>query len=660
MSMLRNFRGIALGSALIFSSVPVFAEECNETTMDAFAYEDCIAAKNGEAVDNSGFKKKNSEDEPVAPKEEKYSPFGKPAYLTSSFGENRGTRYHMGIDYSTDMKEGWPVYAPEDGVVKDIKITPFGYGKVMYFKGNSGVTWVFAHQSSFGPHLDSLAAQKMVSSKKNDIALSPNTSYKKGDTLTFAGSTGIGNPHLHLEMRTADNRGLSPCTHGVLCTDTIAPQVFAAAVMYKNDVAFTSQEALDAGCIETPIQNTYENESSVKVAFKIADYSRHPKENPMSVRRVEVFRYDDKIYSKIQDTISFSNQLKIRDELLWAEEADTLGDWHYIKAELPPQSDYTLEVEDYVGNVTKKKFNLRSNCKNNEPFKKQHFQETPLFTYLARSMISFEKCGDGYSFSAYDAAGTILESDLCSKFPKKFATVAKIGELYPNVAYIKYKNGSEDKNIYVYIQQGNSANISWTAKFDGMEISQKISGLTHITNEGNVSLAFVKNHTDSLDFLEFHPKGLQLTGKWDVCIDSKTAANPLYWLGETKRGWNYFSKQTKGKTRCVSINELRDIASINDQRGPILGFAYWSNTIVGGLHVPALKIPVLFRYGGVPNGNAITVKAKNKWIPLEFDSEPNEIVLIGENLPEDGESLNLQIVDDSGRKSSFEVIIPEM
>ena len=36
-----------------------------------------------------------------------YNPFQKEAYLTSSFGESRGSRYHAGIDYSTNMEEGW-------------------------------------------------------------------------------------------------------------------------------------------------------------------------------------------------------------------------------------------------------------------------------------------------------------------------------------------------------------------------------------------------------------------------------------------------------------------------------------------------------------------------------------------------------------------------
>lgn len=647
------------GSIVAFS-VNSFAEECNEATMDAFAYEDCIAAKNGAVIDDTDFGKQETKVVEVKPVQDKYSPFGKEAYLTSSFGENRGTRYHLGIDYSTDMVEGWPVYAPENGIVKEVKTSPYGYGKVMYFKGVSGKTWVFAHQSSFGSHLDSLILKKMLSSKKNDVSLTPNMTVKKGDTLTFAGSTGIGNPHLHLELKASETKLLSPCGHNVQCADSIAPQILGAAAMYKNDVSFTSQEALDEGCLETPIKNTFENDAAIHVAFKIVDYSRLPKENPMSVRRVEVFRYDDKIYSKIQDTISSSNPTRIRDELLWAEEVDAFGDWHFIKATLPPQSTYRIEVEDYMGNITSKKFSLRSNCKNNEPFAKTHFQETPLFTYLSRPMVDFSKCSEGFQFQALDKDGNVLNAKLCDKFPKKFATVAQIAELNPGLSSIKYSNGKSENSIYVYTQPSKNTSVNWNAKVDGMEITQKISGLTNVTNDGFTTLAFVKNHTDSLDFIEFHPKGLQFSGKWEVCFDNTTAPAPLYWLGETKRGWNIFSKQTKGKARCASVNELRDIASIDNKNAPILGFAYWSNTIFGGLHTPALKIPLIYRYSGLENGDAVTVKYKNKWIPVEYDSEPREIIMLGDMLPPDGEVITVQIVDEAGNKASYNVSIPEL
>ena len=145
---------------------------CDASKMDAFAYEDCIAVQRGAKLDNTDFSEKaapppelisESYVEPFS-----YDPFKRDAYLTSSFGENRGTRYHAGIDYSTQMEEGWPIYAPENGYVREIKTSPFGYGKAMFFEGESGKTWVFAHQSSFTPDVENLVRQKQYATKSND------------------------------------------------------------------------------------------------------------------------------------------------------------------------------------------------------------------------------------------------------------------------------------------------------------------------------------------------------------------------------------------------------------------------------------------------------------------------------------------------------------
>ena len=650
------------GSALLFAllaGTTTFAEECNEVTMDAFAYEDCLAAK-GITPSAGAATAKESNTEQTGSKPFSYSPFGRDAYLTSSFGENRGTRYHLGIDYSTQMEEGWAVYAPEDGVISEVKTSPFGYGKVLFFKGASGKTWVFAHQSSFSPAVDEIVYKKMYDSKKNDISISPKVSFKKGDTLSFAGSTGIGNPHLHLEVRTADNKALSPCGEGALCLDTIAPQVVAAAALYKDDVAFTSTEALDKKCVVTPIKNNFQNDAPVHVAFKIVDYSREPKENPMSIRRLELFRYDEKIYSKVQDTIPMSKQLRIRDELLWAEEADTAGDWHFINAKLPPQSEYRLEVEDYAGNITTKKFTLHSHCKGNRDFPKQHFQTTPLITYLSRPALDLARCDSGYTFAARAKDGQTLSADLCKVFGHKLTFLGKIAETFPAAEKIIYGTGNEEKTIYMTVLRPGASSASWTVADEDFEISQKVSGMAVKTNDGTPVLAFTRNITDSLNFYEFHPKGLQFSGKWEVCIDAQTAKAPLYWLGETSRNWFIFSKQTSGKKRCANTNELRDIASIDNRDVPTLGFPYWDNAIIGGVHQPALKIPLLFKYNGVENGNAITVKAGKKWIAAEYDSEPREIILEGERLPDEGENITIQIEDEAKHKASYTIPVPGM
>lgn len=656
-----SFSKILLGSFVALSA-SVFAEECDEATMDAFAYEDCVNAQKGAVIDNSNF----GSDAPVAKvpvaEEEKYSPFDKDAYLTSSFGENRGTRYHAGLDYSTQMEEGWPIYAPENGVVKEIRVTPFGYGKVMFFQGKSGKTWVFAHQSSFGS-LDEAVMRQQYATKKNDVTLKPGKTYKKGDTLTFSGSSGIGNPHLHLEVRLDNDRVINPRLMNTVVADTMAPQVFGAAVWQDNELAFTSAEAIDKGCVVTPVKNEFK----LNMAVKIVDYSREPKENPMSVRRISMWRYDEKIYEESLDTLRFSKMLNIRDQLLWAEEADTAGDWHVINTKIAPLSTYTLEIEDFNGNITTKKFSFHPKCKGNVDLQMTKVQTAPVFTYLSRPMLDLFRCESGMTFTAMKK-DEVLSENLCSVYKAhKPMLIAKILETYPEMTDIRYTADASstgdgkavDETIAILGFGRHQTNLNWKISMGDIDITQKLSGVAVGKDTAIRVLAVTKTRTDSLDYLEFHPKGLQLKN-WNVCVENKSNPAPLYWLGETSRNWFIFSKQTKGKSRCASTNELRDIANIDNPEAPTLGFPYWDNMMIGGVRQPALKVPLMFKYDGVADGNAITVKYKNKWIAAEYDSEPREIAIEGERLPDAGEEITVQIVDEAGHKVSYDIAVPEM
>lgn len=658
-----------IAAALTLPSISI-AEECNEETMDAFAYEDCIKAKNGGTVNEADFggaaaktNEKEQQELNTQKATEKYQPFGKEAYLTSSFGENRGTRYHAGLDYSTNMEEGWPIFAPEDGKVKELRVSPFGYGKVMFYQGNSGKTWVFAHQSSFGD-LDEAIAKQQYATKKNDVTVKPGKAFKKGDTLTYAGSSGIGNPHLHLEVRLDNDRVVNPRIFDTDASDTIAPQVLGAALWQGNELSLTSAEAIDKGCIVSPIKNEF----NVNLAVKIVDYSRTPKDNPMSVRRISMWRYDDKIFEEKLDTLRFSKMLQIRDQLLWAEEADTAGDWHFINTKIAPISNYTLEVEDFAGNVTTKKFTFRSKCTGNKSFPLTKVQTSPVFTFLSRPMLDLFRCESGMKFSVLKGE-RVLAENLCSAYRQenRVTPLGKILERYPEMTGIRYTADAAstgdgkaiDEVISVFGASSNQSNINWSTSIGGINITQKITG-SPITNDTTKRvLAVTRTHTDSLDFFEFHPKGMHLKN-WNVCIENKENPAPLYWLGETSRNWFIFSKQTKGKNRCASTNELRDIANIDNPDAPTLGFPYWDNTMVGGVRQPALKIPLMFKYDGIEDGNAITVLAGKKWIAAEYDSEPREIIIEGEKLPDAGETITLQIKDEAGHKVSYDIVIPEM
>ena len=640
---------------------------CDASKMDAFAYEDCIAAQRGAKIDNTDFSERSAPPPELVSESYvepfSYDPFQRDAYLTSSFGENRGTRYHAGIDYSTQMEEGWPIFAPENGYVKEVQTSPFGYGKVMYFEGNSGKTWVFAHQSSFTESVEKLVRQKQYATKSNDVSVKPNTRFRKGDTLTYSGSTGIGNPHLHLEVRLNKDEIVSPCQLGVKCLDTIAPQIFGVAVWQGNNLSLTTDQALRNGCVETPVKNEF----NLSMAIKIADYSREPKENPMAIRRLELWRYDEKVYSKVMDKLSYKKMLDIRNELLWAEEADTAGDWHYINAKIGPISTYRLEIEDFSGHIIKREFSFHPSCKNNGTIKLVQNQTSPVYTFLSKSMLDLYRCESGYSFAALDKNEQVINSDLCKIFDhNKPTTIGKIIEVFPETKFIRYSASaaatgtgrSVNELISVYSFTGFQNSINWHTQIGDVNISQKISGIPVVSDTSRRVLAVTRNQTDSINYYEFHPKGMQFYGKWEVCIDNPNNPAPLYWLGETTRRWFYFDKQTGSQKRCASTNELRDVASINDNDGITLGFPYWSEVFFAGERKLALRIPLFSKYAGIPNGNAITVKAGSKWIAADYDSEPREIVILGDNLPETGESITVQVTDDLKRKTTKEFDVP--
>jgi hypothetical protein len=261
----------------------------------------------------------------------------------------------------------------------------------------------------------------------------------------------------------------------------------------------------------------------------------------------------------------------------------------------------------------------------------------------------------------------VIEDDMCKAFKPRPITIGRLLEIYPEMTSIHYtadagstgdgKAADEVISLYAFNQYQRSVN--WTTKIGNVGITQKITGIPTGRDTTKHILAVTRTHTDSLDFFEFHPKGMQLKD-WTVCIDNSENNYPLYWLGETSRNWFIFSKQTKGKNRCATTNELRDIANINNEEAPILGFPYWSDMMISGTRQPALKVPLIFKYDGIPDGNAISVKVNNKWVAAEYDSEPREIVIEGARLPEAGGSINIRIEDEAGHKASYDIDIPEL
>ncbi|MCP4157849.1 MAG: M23 family metallopeptidase, partial [bacterium] len=123
---------------------------------------------------------------------------------SSSFQEFRSSHFHGGIDLRTFQTTGYPVYAITDGSVYKIKMTKRGAGKGLFFKHSDGNTSIYYHLDRFSKALETISKKvRQQKGKKyfGDYTLKNPLQLKRGQLLAYAGETGAGFAHLHLEIR---------------------------------------------------------------------------------------------------------------------------------------------------------------------------------------------------------------------------------------------------------------------------------------------------------------------------------------------------------------------------------------------------------------------------------------------------------------------------
>ncbi|MEP1150860.1 MAG: M23 family metallopeptidase [Balneola sp.] len=154
-------------------------------------------------------------------------------FLSSTFGETRSAHFHAGLDIKTWGREGYKVYASKDGILSQLLTTNKGYGKAIYLKHNDGSYTVYAHLQRFNTEFQKIADSVRLQdySYTMDEFLEPrNIEVKQGDVIGYTGSTGIGPPHLHFEIRDKYNQPLNPLQYSFEIKDTLPP-VFSSILV---------------------------------------------------------------------------------------------------------------------------------------------------------------------------------------------------------------------------------------------------------------------------------------------------------------------------------------------------------------------------------------------------------------------------------------------
>ena len=157
-------------------------------------------------------------------------PMDIPLVLAGNFAELRNNHFHAGLDLKTQQREGIPIRSVADGYVSRIKVSPWGYGKVIYITHPNQTTTVYAHLQKFSGPIETFVKKEQYDAESYEIErfLTPKQlPVTQGMLIGLSGNTGSSAaPHLHFEIRdTPSADPLNPAALGIRINDQTPPMI---------------------------------------------------------------------------------------------------------------------------------------------------------------------------------------------------------------------------------------------------------------------------------------------------------------------------------------------------------------------------------------------------------------------------------------------------
>lgn len=290
-------------------------------------------------------------------------------HLSSTFGETRAAHFHAGLDIKTWGREGYKVYATKSGTLHRILITNKGYGKALYLKHNDGTFTVYAHLQRFNSRIQAIADSTRLKefSYEMDLYVDQDSVYiEQGDVIAYTGSTGIGPPHLHYEIRDVLNEPTNPLFADFPIKDTkppvfrsllvepLSPNALIEGMPYPKSFALVKEELLNV-FVNGPVGlavNVFDPADEVYNKYAVYELILTSKSDTLFYQRKDAFSFQQAPLMFLDRVPDFDNDRRNFQRLYKYENIDhpfIIID-NTKEVNLAAQDTLTLTAKDYFGN----------------------------------------------------------------------------------------------------------------------------------------------------------------------------------------------------------------------------------------------------------------------------------------------------------------------